>query len=462
MTVTGGIPAVGDMLAGRFRVEEEIGRGGMGVVLRGRDTDSRAVAIKVLLPEAIAHPEAVPRFMSEAQAAQELTSEHSVRVYDYGTLDSGLPFMVMELLDGRDLASALEKSGPMSPAEASDAIIDACHALSEAHARGMVHRDLKPANLFAVRTADGRTRVKVLDFGVSKVASHIRQLALTSTGTILGSPHYMAPEQLRSAKGADARADTWSLGVVIYELLTGGQMPFDGRSFGDLFMQIVSKEPTPLLSVRPDVPPGLAEVVSRCMKRDREERYADVRELAAALAPFASPAGAEAARQILATDPGVPRAPRTSAPPPPPAPPPAPAPRPALGGTMVMGAPPAMGGTMVMGDSPYGSEGAIAAARAQVAKVIAANQSNARMPVAAPVRESVSPPPPPAAVPSAPAPAPLATNPPGPSGKISPRSMTVIAIIVAVVVALTLGAVVLSVLLRAPAKAPHDGATLEK
>ena len=142
MTMTSGIPAVGDMVAGRFRVEEEIGRGGMGVVLRGRDTDQRAIAIKVLLPEAIAHPEAVPRFMSEAQAAQELTSEHSVRVYHHGTLESGLPFMVMELLEGQDLASMIEKSGPMTPADTSDAIIDACHALSEAHARGIVHRDL--------------------------------------------------------------------------------------------------------------------------------------------------------------------------------------------------------------------------------------------------------------------------------------------------------------------------------
>jgi serine/threonine-protein kinase len=443
------------MVAGRFRVEEEIGRGGMGVVLRGRDTDNRAIAIKVLLPEAIAHPEAVPRFMSEAQAAQELTSAHSVRVYDHGTLESGLPFMVMELLEGQDLASVIEKSGPMSPADASDAIIDACDALSEAHSRGMVHRDLKPANLFAVRGADGRTRVKVLDFGVSKVASHIRQLALTSTGTILGSPHYMAPEQLRSAKGADARADTWSLGVVIYEMLTGGQMPFDGRSFGELFMQIVSKEPIPLDSVRPDVPPGLAAVVVRCMKRERDERYADMKELVAALAPFASPAGAEAARRILAGEKAGPIE--------------VPAPAKAA-------ARPALGGTMLMADSPYGSEGAIAAARAQVAKVVA-NQS-ARMVAAAPVRDSVPAPgygsepsqqtgphsaPPPARAPrtSAPPAAPASLPPPAPltpsaapasPARLSSRSMTMIVIAVAAVVAMSVATVIGWVLFRTP---PH-------
>jgi len=294
------IPAPGAVIAGKFRVEAELGRGGMGVVLRGTDPTNRPVAIKVLLPEAIAHPEAVPRFVNEARAALELTSEHAVRVYEAGTLENGLPFMVMELLDGQDLATILEQRGKYTVPDACDAIIDACDALAEAHGRGMVHRDLKPANLFAARGGDGRIRIKVLDFGVSKVAAQMRQIALTSTGTALGTPHYMAPEQLKSAKGADARADIWSLGVVLYELLAGTQ-PFDGKSFGHLFMQIVSEDPTPLAKYRPDVPAGISDIVVRCMKKNRDERYPDLAALVAALARFASPSGQAQAARIAST-----------------------------------------------------------------------------------------------------------------------------------------------------------------
>jgi serine/threonine-protein kinase len=208
--------------------------------------------------------------------------------------------MVMELLDGQDLATILEQRGKYTVPDACDAIIDACDALAEAHGRGMVHRDLKPANLFAARGADGRIRIKVLDFGVSKVAAQIRQVALTSTGTALGTPHYMAPEQLKSAKGADARADIWSLGVVLYELLAGTQ-PFDGKSFGHLFMQIVSEDGTPLAKYRPDVPAGISEIVVKCMKKNRDERYPDLGAFVAALAPFASPSGQAQAATIART-----------------------------------------------------------------------------------------------------------------------------------------------------------------
>ena len=291
------VPAPGDVIAERFRIEAEIGRGGMGVVLRGRDGE-RAVAIKVLLPEAVENAEAVARFVNEARAARELTSAHCVRVYDVGSLDGGLPFMVMELLEGTDLGSLVEKQGPMSVADACDAIIEACDALAEAHARGMVHRDVKPANLFAARAPDGTTKVKVLDFGVSKLAATMRAAALTSTGTILGSPHYMAPEQLKSSKGVDLRADVWSLGVVLYELLTA-KLPFQGSSFGELFMHIVSQVPEPPTTHRKNLPPGLVEIITRCLEKDREKRYADVAALVAALARFASPKGADAARRIV-------------------------------------------------------------------------------------------------------------------------------------------------------------------
>jgi serine/threonine-protein kinase len=270
----------------------------MGVVFRARDPSNQQVAIKVLLPETVATPGAVERFTNEAQAARVLTSEHTVRVFDAGTLDSALPYIVMELLEGVDVATILEQRGRLPVAEACDIVIEACDALADAHARGMVHRDLKPGNLFAARAPDGRTRVKVLDFGLSKVAAQNRQVALTSTGTILGTPHYMAPEQLKSSKDADARADIWSLGVILYELLSGKE-PFDGTSFGMLFSNIVSKEPAPLLSSCPDVATGLAEIVHRCLKKNRDDRYANVTDLVSALAAFASPAGATVARRIV-------------------------------------------------------------------------------------------------------------------------------------------------------------------
>lgn len=335
------VPPPGTVIGSRFRVVGELGRGGMGVVLRGVDETNRPVAIKVLLPEAVEHPEAVPRFVNEARAARELTSEHAVRVLDAGMLDSGLPFMVMELLEGNDLATQLEQRGKFTVTDACDSLIDACDALAEAHARGMVHRDLKPANLFAARGADGRVRVKVLDFGVSKVAAQIRQMALTSTGTALGTPYYMAPEQLKSAKGVDARADIWSLGVVLYELLTG-TLPFDGQSFGMLFMQIVSEDPKPIHLVRPEIPIGLSEVVQICMKKNREDRYADLGAFVQAIARFASASGqAQAAR--IAQGRGAPQPARDSNPMP------------------VM----KLKGTMVMGNAPPGLQAQIRAAGAR-------------------------------------------------------------------------------------------------
>ena len=282
------LPSLGDLIGSRFRLDAEIGRGAMGVVYRARDPSNRPVAIKVLLPESVDAPDAVERFTNEARAARVLTSEHTVRVFDTGTLDSSLPYIVMELLEGMDVATILEQRAPLPIAEACSVVIEACDALAEAHAHGIVHRDLKPANLFAARGPDGRTRIKVLDFGISKVFAQNRQVALTSTGTILGTPHYIAPEQLRSSKGADPRADMWSLGVILYEALSG-KMPFDGTSFGMLFSQIVSKEPEPLGSVRSDVPAGLAEIVHRCLKKNRDERYPDVTALASALSAFASP-----------------------------------------------------------------------------------------------------------------------------------------------------------------------------
>jgi serine/threonine-protein kinase len=292
------MPTPGTVLLGRFRVESVLGEGGMGIVFSARRIPSQErVAIKVLLPEASAHPEAVPRFVNEAKATMKLGSPHVVKVFEAGTLDIGLPFIVMELLEGTDLGVVLEKRGPLPVAAAVDYLIQAADAIAEAHALGIVHRDLKPTNLFLLERPGTAPMVKVLDFGISKVSNGPQNQALTATGTFLGSPHYMPPEQLKSAKNVDSRADIWALGVILYELLSG-KPPFDAGAFGELFMKVLTAEYTPLRTIRPEIPEGLEQVVARCLRRPREERYPDLVEFAQALAPFASPEGARAAQQV--------------------------------------------------------------------------------------------------------------------------------------------------------------------
>mgnify|MGYP001062724726 FL=1 len=216
----------GDLLAGKYRIERVLGRGGMGVVVSAvHEALDERVALKFLLPEALANQEAVQRFLREARAAVKIRSEHVARVTDVGTLESGAPYMVMEYLDGVDLARYLESRGPLPVPEAVEYMLQACEALAEAHALGIVHRDLKPANLFRIERVDGTPSIKLLDFGISKVIAH--QVALTQTSSMLGSPLYMAPEQMTSSKHVDARADVWALGIILFELVTG-EPPFQG------------------------------------------------------------------------------------------------------------------------------------------------------------------------------------------------------------------------------------------
>jgi len=195
-------------------------------------------------------------------------------VYEAGTLDIGLPFMVMELLEGIDLGTMIEKNGPLAIPDACDAIIEACDALAEAHARGMVHRDVKPSNLFAARRPDGTTRVKVLDFGVSKLAATMRAAALTSTGTILGSPHYMAPEQWRDLASADARTDIYALGVMLFVILTG-TFPFKSKDPAQLLQMHLETPPQPPSQLAL-VSPAIDAVVLRCLEKEPEARFPSV------------------------------------------------------------------------------------------------------------------------------------------------------------------------------------------
>src|SRR5450755_319444 len=221
----------GDVLAGKYRIEAVLGEGGMGIVLSATHIElGSRVAIKVLRPE-LAHTEdAVSRLLVEARSAASIRSEHVARVLDVGRLESGLPFLVLEHLEGRDLQQILARSGRLASQVAVDFVLQACQALSEAHSAGIVHRDLKPENLFLTYRADGTPVVKVLDFGISKRLSHDgREAARTNPSELLGSPLYMAPEQMKGSVSIDARVDIWSLGVVLYELCTG-QSPFFGET----------------------------------------------------------------------------------------------------------------------------------------------------------------------------------------------------------------------------------------
>lgn len=279
----------GDLLADKYRVERVLGEGGMGVVVAATDLQlERQVAIKFLLPQAISSNEAVERFLREARAAVKIQSEHVARVIDVGSLDSGAPYLVMEYLEGADLASILAKHGPLPYEDAVDYVLQACEAIAEAHAHGIVHRDLKPANLFLAQQADGTAKIKVLDFGISKlpVAGTKSGLSLTRTSSLMGSPLYMSPEQMKSSREVDSRTDIWGLGVILYELIAGVP-PFDGDSIPELSAKVLLNEPESLQARRPDVPPELERAITTALAKNREDRFPTVSELSLALMEFA-------------------------------------------------------------------------------------------------------------------------------------------------------------------------------
>jgi len=221
VTTTTTTPPPGTLLAGKYRVEGVLGTGGMGVVVAAHHEQlDQKVAIKLLLPEAAAHPEIVERFAREARAAAKIRGDHVARVIDVGALDDGTPFMVMEYLEGRDLAQELREARPLASTDVAHWILEACEAIAQAHAARIVHRDLKPSNLFLARQLNKSVIVKVLDFGISKSIDPDAP-ALTRTTSLVGTAFYMSSEQLTAAKTVDTRADIWALGVIMYELLAG-------------------------------------------------------------------------------------------------------------------------------------------------------------------------------------------------------------------------------------------------
>ena len=274
------LPQSGDVIVGKYRVDSVIGCGGMGVVLGARHIElGHLVAIKVLRSR---NPLSMPRFLREARTCVRLSGEHVVRVFDFGKLEQGSPFLVMEYLQGEDLSKVIARG--LVPVEtAIRYMIETCEALEEAHALGVVHRDLKPGNLFVVCDAKGETRIKVLDFGISKwLDVEDDATALTESDAVMGSPLYMSPEQVRASRDVDLRTDIWAVGVVLYELVAGVS-PFAGPTAPAVAVKVAVGTPKPLSEARAGVTADLEAVVNRCLEKDPAARFQSVNELAAAL-----------------------------------------------------------------------------------------------------------------------------------------------------------------------------------
>jgi len=276
----------GHILAGKYRVERVLGEGGFGVVVEAEHLVlGGRVAIKVLKREAAAQEHVVARFLREARSAARIQSEHVVRVLDVGSAPGEPPYIVMEHLRGNDLAKVVGTRGALPVTTAVDYALQTCIALAAAHALGIVHRDIKPSNLFVTSRPDGTPCIKVLDFGIAKAMPTAEDgPSLTRTQDVVGTPLYMAPEQMRSARVVDARTDVWALGATLYELLAGTPA-FAGATLSDIYAAVLTDTPAPL---GPSVPPALATVIARCLAKKPEQRFADITALAASLAPFGS------------------------------------------------------------------------------------------------------------------------------------------------------------------------------
>jgi serine/threonine protein kinase len=287
---------VGQIINGKYRIERQIGRGGMGIVLAATHLQlEHLVAIKVMRRDLVMDDRALDRLLLEARSAARIRSEHVARVLDVGTLENGSAFIVMEYLDGENLADLLDREGALEIEQAVSFLMQCCLALAEVHVAEMVHRDLKPGNLFIARLPDGSPMVKIVDFGISKQIGSAHAGAATTSPQVLGSPFYMSPEQMRADR-VDERSDIWGLGAILFEMLTG-RPPFIGDTLPEVYSAVLKDPPPNIDSLRAGVPIGLDDVVQRCLEKDPAQRFCDVADLAEALAPYAGSA-AQAVERI--------------------------------------------------------------------------------------------------------------------------------------------------------------------
>ncbi len=298
------LPKAGDLIASKYQVEGVLGTGGMGAVFEvSHRVTGKRFAVKWLLPSLAGEAEAVKRFIREAQVAGRVDHPNIVEVYDVGQEGSS-SFMVMELLHGEPLSERISRAGKLDATEACELLIPVTRGLSAAHAAGIVHRDLKPDNIYLCRSETGKPVPKILDFGISKMSNVAGEVTagITRAGVVMGTPHYMAPEQVR-AKPVDARTDVYAMGVILYEMLSG-EKPFPGDTYSDLVLRIMTETPIALTKHAPGMPVGLVRVCERAMARDPEARFASAAELGRALESFASGIRFEIGSVVQARDPG--------------------------------------------------------------------------------------------------------------------------------------------------------------
>ncbi len=275
----------------RYRLERLLGQGAMGKVFRAHDiVTDRPVALKVLHRELAKKDHVLERFRRESEILRELGHPGIVRVHESGHAPDGMEYLVMELLEGENLKQRIQREGPMTPDRFLPILVKVCDALGAAHVQGVVHRDLKPENLFLC--ADGET-VKIVDFGLSRIASHKR---MTKTGMMLGTPRYMSPEQIRSAKDADARTDQYAVGVIAHEALAGSS-PFPAGDPGQLLGCVMEGRILPLEEQRQGIPKALGDVVRKAMARDAKDRFATI---GAFVEAYAAAIGRKTGRSMLA------------------------------------------------------------------------------------------------------------------------------------------------------------------
>ncbi len=295
MSASGLTVRQGDVIADKYVVERVLGGGAMGVVVLAMHIDlQERRAIKLMSRDALVDPQGVERFFREARAAVKLKSEHVARVHDMGRLPDQSPFIVLEYLEGCDLKHLIESRGPLPVGEAVRYLLQASEAIGEAHALGIVHRDLKPANLFVTRSVGGAPSIKVFDFGIAKLTGPGQNMSLTSTSSMLGTPLYMSPEQMRGAADVDGRTDIWALGAVLYCMLTG-RTPFTGSTVTEICAAVIADPPKAPELLRPDIPPVVAHAILRCLEKKPADRWQTVAELAGVLRPFAADTPAMAA-----------------------------------------------------------------------------------------------------------------------------------------------------------------------